>query len=94
MDKVLTSIADALSPVLQVPGELGREMVLAIPMSAARGIFIVYYLILIIWVATLPREESVFEPELLKKEISLKPFAIFSLSMMIVIYLYFSTSPQ
>ncbi|HIA46733.1 MAG TPA: hypothetical protein EYN96_01870 [Candidatus Hydrogenedentes bacterium] len=89
MDKTLTSIADAFSSVLQVPGEALRNLTLMIPIGAAKGIFILYFLILIAWVATLPREESVFEPEMLKREVSLKPFAIFSLSLMIVIYMIF-----
>lgn len=89
MDKTLTSIADAISPILQVPGEAMRNLTLMIPMPVAKGIFIAYFLILIAWVATLPRHESVFEPETLKREISLKPFAIFSLSLMIVIYIIF-----
>jgi hypothetical protein len=89
MDKMLTSIADAVSSILQVPGEAMRNLTLLIPMPVAKGIFILYFLILIVWVATLTREESVFEPELLKKEVSLKPFAIFSLTLMIAIYLVF-----
>ncbi|MFP6598156.1 MAG: hypothetical protein VCC01_11920 [Candidatus Hydrogenedentota bacterium] len=66
-----------------------RNLTLMVPMWAAKGIFILYFLILIAWVATLPRNESVFEPEMLKREVSLKPFAIFSLSLMIVIYMIF-----
>ena len=89
MDKRLTPIADFIAPILQVPGEAMRNIVLMVPMPVAKGIFILYFLILIVWVATLPRHESVFEPQMLKKEISLKPFAIFSLSLMIVIYLIF-----
>jgi hypothetical protein len=89
MDKTLTSIADFISPILQVPGEAMRNLVLMIPMPVAKGIFILYFLILIAWVATLPKNETVFTPELLNKEISLKPFAIFSLSLMIVTYLVF-----
>jgi hypothetical protein len=89
MDNFLTSMSNTISTILQVPGGLGRDLVLMIPMPVAKGVFIAYFLILIFWVATLSREESVFQPALLKKEVSLKPFAIFSLSLMIVIYLIF-----
>ncbi len=89
MDRTLTLIADFFSTILRVPGEAMRNLTLMVPMWAAKGIFILYFLILIAWVATLPRNESVFEPEMLKREISLKPFAIFSLSLMIVIYMIF-----
>lgn len=89
LEKILTPIADAISPILQVPGEALRNLTLMIPIGTAKGIFILYFLILIAWVATLPRNESVFEPEMLKREISLKPFAIFSLSLMIIIYMIF-----
>ncbi|MBN4046731.1 hypothetical protein JYT90_00250 [bacterium AH-315-P07] len=89
MDKTLTTIADAFSSILQVPGEAMRNLTLLIPIGVAKGIFILYFVILIAWVATLPRDESVFEPEMLKREISLKPFAIFSLSLMIIIYMIF-----
>lgn len=85
----MNSIADKLSSILQVPGDAMRSLVLIIPIEVAKGFFILYFLILIAWVATLPKSETVFTPELLNKEISLKPFAIFSLSLMIVTYLIF-----
>ena len=85
----MNSIADKLSSILQVPGDAMRNLVLMIPIEVAKGIFILYFLILIAWVATLPKNETVFTPQMLNKEISLKPFAIFSLSIMIVIYMVF-----
>ena len=85
----MTSLADAISSILQVPGEAMRQLVLMVPISGAKAIFIAYYLILIFWVATLPKEEAEFEPQFLKRKITLKPFAIASLAFMIAIYLYF-----
>lgn len=85
----MNSLADTFSSILQVPGEILGNIALMVPISMAKGIFILYYLILIAWVSTLPREETVFEPEFLKKEVNLKPFAVSALSFMILIYLYF-----
>ncbi|MFP6582487.1 MAG: hypothetical protein VCD00_07995 [Candidatus Hydrogenedentota bacterium] len=89
MDNTLTSIADFFSSILQVPGEAMRNLVLMIPMPFAKVVFITYFVILIVWIGTLSKSETVFKPEFLKKEISLKPFAIFSLYLMIVIYTIF-----
>ena len=85
----MNNLADTLSSILQVPGEILGNIALMIPISMAKGIFILYYLILITWVITLPREQTVFEPSFLKKEVNLKPFAVCSLAFMIAIYLYF-----
>ena len=85
----MNSLADTLSTILQVPGEILGNIALMVPISMAKGIFILYYLTIITWVITLPKEETVFEPSFLKKEVNLKPFAIAALSFMIVIYLYF-----
>jgi hypothetical protein len=86
---VAVTIADAIANVLRVPGDMMRDMLLAIPMPVAKGIFIGWFLFLIIWVLRLPREEVMYKPEGSDKEVPLRPFAVASLSLMIVIYLIF-----
>ena len=86
---VATSIADAIANVLRVPGDMMRDMLLAIPMPVAKGIFITWFLFLIVWVMRLPREEVMYKPEGSDREVPLRPFAVSALSLMIIIYLIF-----
>lgn len=85
----MTSIADIISTVLQIPGQIMRDIVLAIPMPLARGIFIAYFLTLLVWVMLLPKEEAQFQPSEGGQVRSLKPMTAVSLAIIIGIYLYF-----
>ena len=85
----MTSIADLISTILQIPGQIMHDLVLAIPIRAAKGIFIAYFLILFFWVMFLPREEAQFQPVEGGKIYSLKPMTAVSLSIIIAIYLIF-----
>ena len=85
----MNSIANIISSILQVPGDILRDIVLAIDIGVAKGIFILYFLILMVWVLFLPKEEAEFQPKQGGKAYSLKPMTVVSLSIIIVIYLYF-----
>ena len=85
----MTSIADAISTILQIPGRIMQDLVLAIPIEAAKGVFILYFLILLVWVMLLPKEEAEFQPSEGGSVRSLKPMTALSLSIIIAIYLYF-----
>ena len=89
MDKTLTAIADFFANILRVPGDIMRDWMLAIPMPVAKGVFIAWFLLLITWVMLLPKEEVIYKPQGSEREITLRPFAVASLSTMIVIYLVF-----
>ncbi|PCJ55354.1 MAG: hypothetical protein COA73_13615 [Candidatus Hydrogenedentota bacterium] len=84
-----TTVADAVANILRVPGDILRDWALAIPMPVAKGIFIAWFVFLIIWVLRLPRDEVIYKSEGSDREVSLRPFAIAALSCMIVIYLIF-----
>ena len=90
------AFADFIANLLRGPGDIMRDWVLAIEkltwngeMWAAKGFFILYFVLLITWVITIPKDEMRFKLVSLDKEISLRPFAIASLCTMIVIYLIF-----
>ena len=53
----MQSLFDPIATILRVPGDWFREMVLAVPMNAVRGIFLLYYLVLLIWVLMLKESE-------------------------------------
>lgn len=69
-------------------GDVMRGWMLAIPMSVAKGIFIVYFLLLIYWIIKLPENEVTLTLES-GKTIHLRPYALFSLTTLVVIYLIF-----
>jgi hypothetical protein len=83
------ALADFIVEFLRGPGDVMRDWVLAVPMWMAKGFFILYFVILISWVITIPKDEMRFKLEKLGKEISLRPFAVVSLCTMIIIYLIF-----
>ena len=85
----MTSIADLISTILQIPGDIMRSIVLAIPMALAKGIFIGYFLILLVWVMFLPKEEAQFQPSEGGQTRTLKPMVAVSLAIIIAIYAYF-----
>ena len=69
-------------------GDVMRGWMLAIPMSVAKGVFIVYFLLLIYWIIKLPENEVTLSLEG-GKTIHLRPYALTSLAIIIVIYLVF-----
>jgi len=81
--------ADLVANILRVPGDMMRNVVVAIEPPWAKGIFIAYFILLMVWVITIPKEEMRFKLESANKEISLRPFALLSLTTCIVIYLVF-----
>jgi len=83
-----TAIADTIANMFRRMGDVMRNWMLAIPMSVAKGIFIVYFLLLIYWIIKLPENEvtPVLESG---KTIHLRHYALFSLTTLVVIYLIF-----
>ncbi|MFQ6677050.1 MAG: hypothetical protein ACE5D0_01910 [Fidelibacterota bacterium] len=84
----MTAIADAIANLFRGMGDVMRGWMLAIPMSVAKGIFIVYFLALIIWVIKLPDNEVTLVLTS-GKIIHLRPYALASLIIMVLIYLIF-----
>lgn len=85
----MNSIADAISTILQIPGKIMGDIALAIPIEAAKGIFIAYFLVLLFWVMFIPKEEAQFQLIEGGKIYSLKPMTAVSLAIIIAIYLIF-----
>jgi len=64
-------------------------MILAVPMNAVRGLFLFYYLVLLIWVLTLKESEVCGTVPGKKKPLNLRPYAILALVIQIVLYAIF-----
>jgi len=83
-----TTVADAIANLFRGMGDVMRGWMLAIPLPVAKGVFIVYFLILIVWVIKLPDNEVTLALTG-GKIIHLRPYALASLIIMVLIYLVF-----
>ncbi len=83
-----TALADTIANLFRGAGDLMRGWVLAIPMSVAKGVFIVYFMVLIFWIIKLPEDEVTLNVAS-GKVIKLRPFALFSLIITVLIYFIF-----
>ncbi len=83
-----TAVADAIASLFRGMGDVMRGWMLAIPMSVAKGVFIVYFIILIVWIIKLPENEVTLALTS-GKIVHLRPYALASLIFMVLIYLVF-----
>ncbi|MBL7014267.1 MAG: hypothetical protein ISR83_07585 [Candidatus Marinimicrobia bacterium] len=83
-----TALADTIANLFRGIGDLMRGWVLAIPLGVAKGIFIAYFILLIYWIIKLPENEVTLALDN-GKIVHLRPFALFSLATIVVIYLVF-----
>ena len=83
-----TAIADTIANLFRGMGDVMRGWMLAIPMIVAKGVVVVYFLLLIYWIIKLPENEVTLSLEG-GKTIHLRPYALTSLAIIIVIYLVF-----
>ena len=83
-----TALADTIANLFRGMGDIMRGWMLAIPMSVAKGVFIVYFLLLIAWIISLPENEVTLALDS-GRMIRLRPYALFSLVTIIVIYMVF-----
>ncbi|MFH1741038.1 MAG: hypothetical protein ABIH23_18710 [bacterium] len=85
----ITPLADFIADLLRGPGELFRSWLIAIDVTAAKGIFIAYFVLLIIWVLTLRKDEVNVKNERTGKMVNLRPYAIAALVSQVIIYLIY-----
>lgn len=85
----MQTLIDAIAGVLIIPGNLLREMIVAIPLWAAKGIFILYPVLLLVLVFTRDPESMKGKLHLLGDRIDIRPIAAAALVMQILIYAYF-----
>ena len=85
----MQALADIIANYLRGPGEFLRELTLAIPMPVAKGIFLLYFAILLVWILTMRKSEMVGELPGKKTPINLRPYAAAAMIGQIVIYLIF-----
>ena len=77
-----------MSPLHHI-GEAIRELLLQIPLGAARAIFLLFLAVLLVWVLTLPRAQTTptgTEAGKVKLSENLKFWAAAALTIQIVIY--------
>ncbi len=86
---VLTPIADFFASILRVPGQILRDLAVSIDVTVAKGIFIAYFVLLILWVLSLRKEEVIVTNERKGTSVSLRPYAVLALLSQVVIYLVF-----
>ena len=96
MIKILTitfsisvSIADTIANFFRGPGQLLRDILMSIDLTIAKLLFILYFLAIAYWVYNLPKSEVTMDDVKSGKEIDLRPFALFAMGSMIIIYLIF-----
>lgn len=85
----MQTIIDFVADILRVPGGFLRELTLQIPLSVAKGCFIAYFTILLIWVLTMKKSEVCGVLPGKAKPIDLRPYAAVALIGQIVIYWIF-----
>ncbi len=85
----MQTLADFIASILRGPGLWLRELSLAIPMSVARGFFLLYFFILLIWVLRMKKSATSGELSGISKPVDLRPYAAMLLIIQIVIYIVF-----
>ncbi len=80
---------DFIVSILQFPGEIMRDFILAIPLWLAKGLFILYPLLILIWIFSMEKSEVKDEIPDTGQKINLRPFVAISLVGQIVIYIIF-----
>ena len=82
-------LADWVASILRVPGDWLRDLTVAVPLNAARGLFILYFLVLLIWVITMKKSETSGTVPGKKKPIDLRIYAAAALIVQLILYLKF-----
>lgn len=88
---VFQPVLDPIALVLQYPGEAVRQLILTIPISGAKALFIAYFVILIIWMMMFKKDEVQGKLHLFgNMTVDIRPIAIISLLGQIYIYYIFN----
>ena len=82
----MQKLADWIASILRVPGDWLRELTVAVPVNAARGIFLLYFSILLIWVITMKKSETSGTVPGKKKPIDLRYYAAAAIIVQLILY--------
>lgn len=82
----MQNLADWIASILRVPGDWLRELTVAVPVNAARGIFLLYFSILLIWVITMKKSETSGTVPGKKKPLDLRYYAAAALVIQLILY--------
>jgi hypothetical protein len=66
-------------------GDFLRELLLRVPLGAARGLFVLTMIAVMLWVLSLPKRETA-DPASAAAARDLKPWAVLALLVQVVIY--------
>lgn len=82
----MQSVADALAGILRTPADWLRGVALNVPMPAARGIFLCYFAVLLVWILFARKEDMIGDLGAGGKPVNLRPWAAAALLGQMVIY--------
>lgn len=82
----MQNLADWIASILRVPGDWLRELTVAVPVNAARGIFLLYFSILLIWVITMKKSETSGTVPGKKKPLDLRYYAAAAIIVQLILY--------
>ena len=85
----MNNLADWIASILRIPGDWLRDLTVAVPINAARGLFILYFMVLLIWVITMKKSETSGTVPGSKKNIDLRYFAAAALIIQLILYIKF-----
>jgi len=85
----MQNLVDGIASLIRIPGDALREAVVAVPLWAAKGIFLLYPLILLIWIYSMRESEVKGNLPGTDKVIDLRLYAAAALVMQIIIYAVF-----
>ncbi|MHC4396697.1 MAG: hypothetical protein ACYS1A_13690 [Planctomycetota bacterium] len=89
MQNLAEKLADCIASILRVPGDWLRELTVAVSVDVARGIFLLYFVILLIWVVTMKSAETSGTVPGRRKPIDLRYFAAAALIVQLILYVVF-----
>lgn len=82
----MQNLADCIASILRVPGDWLRQLTVAVPINAARGFFLLYFSILLIWVITMKKSETAGTVPGKKKPLDLRYYAAAAIIVQLILY--------
>lgn len=85
LNPLFQMIADPIAMALRVPGDALRQVAMMVPMWMAKGFFLLYYILVVIWVWVMKKERTVHPLPGREKPFDLRPLATVSMVCLIII---------
>lgn len=85
----MQNLADCIASILRAPGDWLRQLTVAVPINAARGLFLLYFSILLIWVITMKKSETAGTVPGKKNPLDLRYYAAAAIIVQLILYAVF-----